>query len=386
MEHSKYSPSSAERWLGKCPGSVVFNTDEYSQYEYSLDYASEGTAAHRLAECCWEFGDDPEEWVGKDWQGIPVTSEMAAAVRVYLDTVREYSRDGELPVQFETRILHAVFPEDFGGTVDCLIDRESDHPIILDFKYGAGIDVDPTENLQLGCYAVLNTHDLGKSVGNPNYKFVVVQPRRGNPVQVWDCPAEWLNGLYPQIARAIMAKSEDRSPGSHCQFCRGLLAGCPEVVELSSGAINEPDQDFTGFTSEQLAEFYEQSKALAFFMKAIQFEVRRRLEQGESVPGQKLVQVIGNREYHRSEEQIIRACYKLGFKKGDVTTPPKLLSPAKLEKIVGREPVAKWVHRVRKGLTVAPESDKRPAVCRPTAESDFSEVEIDDREFADDEF
>jgi len=113
-------------------------------------YAAEGTAAHEVAAHCLRKGIDTWELVGQTFYGHEVTQELADAVQMYLDKIRD------LRVQHgsERNYFHNSFVEyrisgdwndKFYGSVDSAewsSDGESSLLDVTDFKYGAGIAVD----------------------------------------------------------------------------------------------------------------------------------------------------------------------------------------------------------------------------------------------------
>jgi hypothetical protein len=91
--------------------------------------------------------------------------------------------------------------------------------------------------------------------------------------------------------------------------------------------------------------------------------VRFRLEQGDDVPGWKMVEKRGYRKWIEDDTVVEAALLTAGMKDDDLHTV-KLVSPAQAEKALGKknyEEVAHLAASVSEGLTIAPAEDKRPA-------------------------
>ena len=102
--HARLSPSSAKRWL-MCPGSVKLS-EAYP--DTTSSYASEGTAAHELAEKCLRERQDAASYAMID--GVEVDEDMAIGVQLYVDWVRSQvdPGDGVAVVVAEPDVLRPV--------------------------------------------------------------------------------------------------------------------------------------------------------------------------------------------------------------------------------------------------------------------------------------
>jgi hypothetical protein len=361
-EHSKLSPSAAQRWL-TCPGSLQFQgTDE-------SEYAAEGTVAHALAHSCWLSGADPELFVGQprhcDGHTIVIDGDMACYVQQYLDVIE--SRKGR--VLLENRFVHQNI-EDFGGTVDCLVIDDSIE--VIDFKYGAGIPVDVDENLQLACYALLAIDCQGFEA--QDVRLTVVQPRATHadgPVRSWVASKEFLVDLMTRILAVAMGDREGEfAAGDHCRWCPGRV-DCQELYQLTLETV-KADFEPESITPELAAEVLGKRTAINAYLKEVERWAHSQLDQGVEIPGYKLVEAFGNRRYSVDEAEIVRRCKNRKFGKKQIYKT-ELLSPAQLEKVVGKELVTSLVERPSKGTTLVPESDKRPAAVVSKVEDEFAD-------------
>jgi hypothetical protein len=142
------------------------------------------------------------------------------------------------------------------------------------------------------------------------------------------------------------------------------------ATDCAAKAFERVDND----PPEHLAEILDKKKAIGIYLKAVEDAVHSILENGGEIPGYKLVNAFGNRRYAVDEDTVLKKCRAAKFGKKDIYRS-ELLSPAQLEKVVGKELVGSLCERPLNGTTVVPESDRRPAVERQTPQQMFEEVE-----------
>lgn len=367
--HSVLSPSSASRWLA-CPGSLLIEG-----HDTPSEYAAQGTVAHALASQCWLLGCDPEMFLGNprscDGYTVQIDQEMVDGVRVYLNLLESI----EPRLLVEQRIEHSEI-EGFGGTVDCVVPIENR---IIDFKYGAGVAVDPEQNEQLGCYAILAMDKFGFDDAC-DFELTIVQPRafdeRG-PIRTWVAERDWLMDLKERIAIAAQKSSDKLNAGEHCRWCPHK-ARCPELYEMT---LLTAKQEFAepSMNAELAAKVLGKQYAIKAYLEAVEQWVHGQLEKGIEVPGYKLVNKYGNRRYCVDEATVEKRCKAKGFGKKQIYQT-SLMSPAQLEKVVGKELITSLVERPHTGTTVVPESDKREAVKRLEASDEFAKVKLEELE------
>lgn len=370
-EHSKLSPSSAKRWL-TCNPSI--NAPEGK----SSIYSAEGTCAHTLIEDFLLLGLDPALMKGKtlevDGFKILVTEEMVRCVTEYCDYIHFLSlMYGEY--RSEQRVIHSEI-EDFGGTIDCCFPGEQ--VVIVDYKHGAGVFVDVEQNEQLGCYALLILDSLKRPI--QDVIAIVVQPRcpDGEPIRETVLTKSWLENLRLQISMVIDQPSDQLHAGPHCRFCP-LKVTCSAVSSMSLSVAKEElgtalSEGESGDALALVKSVLDKSATIRDYLKSCEEWALAYVSGGGTIPGYKLVQSISNRKYKFDEAKILRICAKHGFKKKQCCTPPELLSPAQLEKVVGATIVNPLCHREMTGLKLVEDSDKREAVKRLTAKDDFSGI------------
>jgi Protein of unknown function (DUF2800) len=412
--HAKLSPSSAHRWLA-CPGSVR----EEARYpdEPGGPSAIDGTHSHTLLEWCLKGSGGALSMVGvkmKDHEGeFVVDRERAARVQVALDYVKQ--RCGPLDtVRAEQRVspAHLLGRSDMDGTCDVQIVGPGLLEVI-DYKDGMN-DVSAENNPQLELYA------LGVMAGyklpvNGNYPFdrvamTIIQPKmalKGMPAI--STTTVTLDEMMGKIGKFVVgAAATDKPdaplvPGSHCKYCKhkscatrasnvmkeiGMAfpsvaegqavatIGINPVEELSQQAANlEP----TSMSPDKIAQILLAAPLVRQMIEAVEAEALSRLKAGQKVPGFKVVHGRGSRAWALPEDQIADRLIKMGIPKS-VVFETKVLSPAKVEKVTWEKTKAgekvqaqlserqlktletEYVAKVAGKLTVAPESDSRPAV------------------------
>jgi hypothetical protein len=291
--------------------------------------------------------------------------------------------------------------DDLSGTVDCQIIGH-DTLELIDYKDGMGI-VSAEGNMQLEQYAygVLAGYKLPV---NGHYPFnwvimTIIQPKlamkgmkpiTSHTVTVFDLIAN-MGAIITQAA-ATDAPDAPLVPGeSQCKFCRAkgscaALAGNvmkevglmfqPVVTETLDVAQQSADKDPSTMDDAQIRQIMEAAPLMRQLLEGVEKEALRRLESGQSIPGLKLVNGRGSRAWALPEDQMAEKLVKMGIPKTAIYET-KLVSPAKAEKLTWEKRDGtkvtlterqlkrmdqEYVSKLAGKLTVAPESDSRPAV------------------------
>jgi hypothetical protein len=336
-------------------------------------YARLGTALHAAAEHCLMDDVEPADLIGQKFEGITITAahihdKLAPAVEAARSLMREHQiteYECEVPVEFTS---------DAGTTID-LIGSGDETVLILDFKFGDGIQVGVPEegNAQLdfseACAVASDvTYDLVQ-----NRSFIVhaiVQPnsRGENTVRARVRDAnrrKSMRRIFDSALKAARAADPDDpqqyQPGSHCRFCP-VEAVCPAKLGLR--------KDMTRINTEtvpmdQLGELLRMADDLEKQIAAARKFAHEQLERGDKIPGWKLVAKRATRRY--TDEDAVEAKVKARRKlKHADTHKSVLLSPAQLEKVYAEKEldfaeIEDYISSVSSGTTLAPESDPRPA-------------------------
>lgn len=379
MSHARLSPSAAHRWMN-CPGSISFaETLPREVREGTSEYAEEGTLAHKLAAQWLETGEQPD--FAKEVEGADAAYEMYEGVKLYVDTVRSQLGTRQLLVEHRVH-LGALDRDDLYGTADALAlgDRVLD---VWDLKYGKGVVVEVADNEQLMAYAVAAALTLLSPAPRPvnalerldKVRLTIVQPRASHadgPVRSIEYTphelTEFALAYLKAAERAESASLDDLHPGDWCRFCPAL-AHCPaqqrhaiEVAQHDFAAVPlEPPPAPETMPIEIVADIVGKVPVLETWIAALRRRVVSELEAGRDVPGWKLVAKRPRRVWLDADE-LAKWAEGAGLDP-DVLEARSLVSPAHLEKIVGKKNLPEELYAsVSSGATLAPESDRRPAL------------------------
>ncbi|CAB4241103.1 Protein of unknown function DUF2800 [uncultured Caudovirales phage] len=378
--HAVLSPSSAVRWMN-CPGSVTLSE---GLGDKSSSAASEGTMMHAFSALCLEDDIDAKYYVGitDDETGLTLTEAQAVDVQTYVDHVRDIVRatGGTLLVEQRLPIGWMTNEEGAHGTADAVVVTPNEL-IVVDAKFGRGIEVDAEENPQLLMYAAAAYDEHKIAYDFKTIRLVISQPRLGAAPE-WSLTVEQLVNFISEVIYAADKTREDTEvyvPSSKaCQWCRAK-AICPAIKTQVLDAFDEVQPETA--TEDGLAKVMSMAGMIEAWIKSIRAEVERRLLAGEPVTGYKLVQgKRGNRQWANPEDA--ESTLKAMRVKHDQMYDYKLTSPTSIEKLVKAKAIGprQWA-KIQDLITqsegqpsVAPESDKRSALVPSADVSDFDDV------------
>lgn len=368
--HSTLGASSAYRWMA-CPGSVQLIGRAPAGPPSA--YAAEGTAAHTLAEQCLLGGHDAEEFIGRMIDDFEVNEDMATAVQVYLNIVRSLefmagSTVREVEVSIDLRSLHP----DLWGTGDLVLYTASSKTLhVPDYKHGKGVPVEVAGNPQLRYYALGAYMALKDKWPIEKVMIGVVQPRaphRDGPVRWEEVTPTELVLFGEELVRAARATEAPDAPlkaGDHCRFC-SAQAVCPALRDRSLSVAQDEfgsSPAVEQLTADQLGTILTRIDMLDSWVRAVEEHALARLRAGERIPGWKLVDKRATRKW-KEDRVIAPELAKLGLVAEQIWVT-ELRSPAAVEKFLPaprRKELVPLIDKVSSGTTIAPESDKRPAV------------------------
>jgi hypothetical protein len=349
--HTALSPSNAERWM-KCPGSVALCAT-LPKPEQSK-YASEGEAAHTLLERCLRNRKImPFDMVGGMIGDFEVTEEMAEAVTVARDAIlSEAQKGGELLIEQRVDIAPGI-----SGTLDAAVVRPYDTIVVVDFKYGKGVVVSAVENPQLLLYAL----PLATQAEAPSIKLMVVQPRSEGQISTWDCDYDYLSAFSDEVIRKIALTKEKNAlvcAGSWCKWCWAKPI-CPVLRQDISAALPAiPGKelifpDVKGLSVDAIKKILDYKELIETWLDACAAYAQEVVEAGGNIPGYELAKKRANRRWI-DEEGALKAFADLG----DAVYKVKILSPAQMEKIAGKDRVAPLTEVPDNGMTLKKITEK----------------------------
>src|SRR5215469_6297418 len=351
MQHSLLGASGASRWLA-CPGS--FKLSQAVTPAPPSIYAATGTVAHILIEeaiknkfCLLPnlFG----QVRSVDGVDVLIDHEMLDAVQIMLDYARSRLAPKRL-FKSEMRVFpHLPFkpPVDVFGSLDLVIaDVFESWFEIIDYKHGAGVPVKAERNAQLlyyaaGAYAALHQ-------GAPGAKFdevrlTIVQPRipgqaviKQWAISLLDLELWVYDVLVPGIEACLDAFAP-LVPGEHCRFCPAI-AGCPALLWKAQAAAKNEFDDYTGENPAMmsLSEKLALADQLEVWMNALRDDAKRRLEDGEHIPGWRVVPTRPTRKWTNEVSAAYRLTQQLGLPR-DELFKREMLSPAQMEKAFAKK-------------------------------------------------
>lgn len=381
--HATWSASASDR-LWACPGSLVLTA---GLPDKESEAAAWGTACHQLAEKCLRQGKDAIDFLGTTEttkaHSFTVDEEMAETAQTYVDYVRQrvavgYGRDLLIEQRFSLAKINPPF--DAGGTGDAVILDPIGKTIeIVDLKGGRGVVVEAVGNKQLRTYA------LGAVLANPGdwrtVRVTIVQPRAPHPdgrirseefdvIDLFD----WTVDLQEAMKEAAFAVSiwrdleatphvdqqemcggtpedwEKRflSAGDHCLFCKAK-ATCPALQTKAlaeahtyfkpEGGLATPPAPQT-LTMDQLVRVLDSADMIQNWLNAVRAYAQDQAEMGVDVAAGDSVYVLtpkrATRKW-RDETDVDALCKATGREAGEFFNEPKLMSPAQVEKVVGKK-------------------------------------------------
>lgn len=362
----------------------------------------------------------------EEWPDDPVTDEMCDAVVVYLNAVlHEKARtpDAEMYVEqgFVLELKNADPGEVFGST-DCKIYHPSlARLVVFEYKHGEGIEVVVEDNDQMKFYAAGAA--LAEPIPLRDIELVVVQPRLWSAQGDDDRIKRWsfdvvelmnfvgeLEAGVERVKRAeIMIADGDGivdpktmhflagqrqfphyKSGDHCRFCDGA-AHCPlredEVMEKAQMGFSDittlpavtqelgadivlPDPK--DLSLDRLSRVVGALAIMKTWGKQCESYLEAMVLGGQAVPGWKAVQKRGRQAWDTPDpaDVALEAEMSWGVPLDEIY-PRKLINVGTVGSVLKARHATKeeidtfvltHITKESKGLTVAPDSDPRPAV------------------------
>lgn len=376
--HEIYAASSSERYMN-CAGSITLS--EKAPPSIDTEWSIEGTNAHTCLEIVLKNPKTPKQvrvFLLKTYPVDMVDFAFQAAKKI-----RDMIPDGA-DFLCETKVKLHFISKNMGGTFDAAIIEYFGTLTVIDYKYGAGVVVEPgPDNTQLLMYALglAHKHDFMFE----KVRLVIIQPRaehKAGPVREWVISIEELKTWEEKFRHAVIACEKPKAKlnaGTWCRWCPAQVI-CPA---LSAEAMAQAQMDFSDdgdhkapkswaeFTPEQIGRALTAFPHIEKFIAEVRAHANDRLKKGKRIPGWKLVPSHARRQWINYDDTRARALSRYG---GSALTTCELLSPAQFEKALPK--AKKFVDghtiEVSNGVTLVPEKDKRSAV--DALDRDFTEI------------
>jgi hypothetical protein len=364
--HAILSPSSADRWLA-CPGSALACADApRTDSKASRD----GTRCHELVEAAWACHAVARELVGMALPSGVVTEDDAAAAQLVLDEYQRLTDEGwQLRIERRLSAHEVGVHPDCWGTPDATAEHEDFGVLVVDAKFGR--KPISAASTQLFIYGAKRAEDMQRPL-----TCVIIQPHVPDPVKRHVWPVYLVRTYREAIAEgavAAMRPHAPRSAGSWCEYC----AAAPSCPALQKRALSIAQSDFSpatgatvppvpaALTPEQLGQVLTHADTIEAWLAGVRARALQLAQQGDPPPGWKLVKGrAGNRKW-ADEEAAAEAIKAAGLDPYDRS----VISPAVAEKTGGkalfRDHLERLTTRSDGKPELAPDSDKRPAICGP---------------------
>jgi hypothetical protein len=360
--HSNIVGGSTAKRVIACPGSVKLV--QQMPPRPSSRYADEGTLCHTIMEGVLAGDRAPTDYLGDTLGGVTVTEDLIdRKIRPALAALSEIDPNFDMTYECEVVVgfgdaLPGVF-----GSAD-LIGRIGDTAIVLDWKFGDGVDVAVEENPQAMFYAAaaMRTPKVKWAFdGVENIDCVIVQPTAATPVKIWTTTPDRIRAFERELFAAVKeAQAPDArfAAGDHCRWC-----AAKPVCPLLTGAVDRAARtSLKNVDAGQLAQMLEQAPLIEAYLASVRALAEHMLVEGIPVPGFKMVQKRAIRQWVNADEAKV-ALTRLGLDETELMET-KLVSPAQAEKALKKRKIDlpdELVVAVSSGTTLAPESDPRPA-------------------------
>jgi len=413
--HSDFGGSVIGRVIA-CPGSVPLCNSVPERL--SSSYADEGTFAHALGEKHLRAGNfDAQQSIGDEIESDKlaskkvVTTEMAAAVQVYLDAVQAEmvkTEDAILLIEerFTLPISSAEEGEVFGANDALVYHPSTGRMVVFDYKHGQGVSVSAEDNKQLKFYAA------GAALSHPDWPIaelvlVIVQPRARDAdeqeiagVKPWPMDTFELLEFVAEVEQAVAHAKEQPTlaAGSHCRWCAAASV-CPakkeeviasigldfhDIEDIAAKALPLPKE----MSTDKIAALLRGLDTLTAWANQVRDYAYGLLEQGVAVPGFKLVDKVGHRKWIDNEAEIAAYLEMVYGVEGEDVMPRKLVTITEATRLVKAKVTEKAERKAALddlslrftlkdsgGRTIVADTDRRDAVPAGAA-ADFAGVTV----------
>jgi hypothetical protein len=193
--------------------------------------------------------------------------------------------------------------------------------------------------------------------GADEIEMIIVQPPS---VKRWLTTPARVAAFEGELVAAVKTALKPDAPLAAGDWCRWCAA--KPICPLMTGAVDRMVKaKLEALPRDQIARYLDMVPTVESFIKDLQQLAHGLLEEGQPVPGYKLVPKRATRQWV-DEDRAVAFLTSAGV---EAWGEPKALSPAQAEKALKKAKIElpdDLVVSVSTGNTLAPESDPRPAV------------------------
>lgn len=370
-----FPPSASARWL-TCTASVPLIA-ELELDDVGSIYAAEGILAHEVFSAKL-LGRDIKPWrVGSMHEvggfEFTIDREMHDHVDTAIEWVEEVGPGVRLVEQDVDITVDSAPTLTTHGRADVIVQPHAEPGVlhVMDLKYGRGEQVYAERNSQMMLYGTgsIQTHGV-LFEGITGIMLHILQPRLDHH-DTWGISAllldMWANadiGAAMREAQSIDGHAPTFRPSdAACRWCP-FNGNCKAQAEHAISLFDDLDESSSQLLPpKDLTPFLNRAPFVLTFIEQIRDRALALELSGEDVPGWKAVEGRSNRTWsEESDQELTFACGEANVASHQ---PPKVKSPAMLEKELGKKrfrgALERFVVKPRGSPALVPDSDKRPA-------------------------
>lgn len=391
--HALLSASGAHRWLN-CTAAPLFESEFPDR---ASDYAEEGTLAHAIAELKLHKYIEPMSkatytrrlnklkgtryTIGAHAGEVIFQPEMDDCTDDYRDYIREQllSYPARPHIGVEQRVEFSEYAPDGFGTADCLIVTPRVLHVV-DLKYGKGVPISAEGNPQMRLYAVGALAAYRSIFPIERVRMTIFQPRISSistdEIDAAELRAWAEEEVKPKAQEAVEGRGSF-APGEWCRFCRAKLTCKARAAYYADNylTVAHAKRDPRCMSHEELSRYLGVAGVLKQWAEDLQDYALSECLAGAEVPGWKAVEGRGSRAF-TDQDAAFTELIKNGIDEAILYSRVPL-TLAQAEKAIGKKEfndlVGKFVVKNPGKPTLAPASDKRPAVTNEVKATDVFE-------------
>lgn len=303
-------PSSASKWI-KCSGQPRIAAIANGFPREDNQFSAEGTLAHEYLHNCLTDENQP----------VDLPDDQKALLDEVAEEIKMYAQVGGFKLLSEQK-FKLQFGKHCMNLIADIVLVNDNRLLVLDYKHGEGLAVDPHDNPQLLLYlsAVANSYP-GREL-----EVGIIQPRGfGNGWTQIEVEQTELDSFIDTVTHAVKsayAPEVEYVKGPHCQFCAGTKNPlCPAQLKAAIDATVESNLDGEDTTSWWLLEHLDGLKKV---VKGVDEAADTWLKKGRVIEGWELEATEGRRKWYAPEEVPGALAETLGGKEEDYQTIKKI--------------------------------------------------------------